>query len=72
MRKTPQKKWGKGDGGAITAPSGQDTIPYDSKPLHFSIFGYTLKLSIGFFLSFDNIDNKVKNLVKIDLSDKIR
>ena len=24
------------------------------------------------FLSFDNIDNKVKNLVKIDLSDKIR
>ena len=25
-----------------------------------------------FFLSFDNIDNKVKNLVKIDLSDKIR
>ena len=23
-------------------------------------------------LSFDNIDNKVKNLVKIDLSDKIR
>ena len=31
-----------------------------------------LKLSIGFFLSFDNIDNKVKHLVKIDLSDKIR
>ena len=25
-----------------------------------------------FFLSFDDIDNKVKNLVKIDLSDKIR
>ena len=25
-----------------------------------------------FFLSLDNIDNKVKNLVKIDLSDKIR
>ena len=33
---------------------------------------YCLKLSIGFFLSFDNIDKKVKNLVKIDLSDKIR
>ena len=33
---------------------------------------WLLKLSIGFFLSFDNIDNKVKNLVKIDLSDKIR
>ena len=33
---------------------------------------YRLKLSIGFFLSFDNIDDKVKNLVKIDLSDKIR
>ena len=33
---------------------------------------YPVKLSIGFFLSFDNIDNKVKNLVKIDLSDKIR
>ena len=33
---------------------------------------FSLKLSIGFFLSFDNIDNKVKNLVKIDLSDKIR
>ena len=31
-----------------------------------------LKLSIGFFLSFDNIDKKEKNLVKIDLSDKIR
>ena len=29
----PPKKWGKGDGGAITAPSGQDTIPYGSKPL---------------------------------------
>ena len=33
MRKTPQKSGGRGDGGAITAPSGQDTIPYDSKPL---------------------------------------
>ena len=31
-----------------------------------------IKLSIGFFLSFDNIDKKEKNLVKIDLSDKIR
>ena len=26
----------------------------------------TLKLSIGFFLSFDNIDNTLTNLVKID------
>ena len=32
--KTPKKKtsW-KGGGGAITAPCGQDTIPYGSKPL---------------------------------------
>ena len=37
-----------------------------------SFDGAAVKLSIGFFLSFDNIDNKVKNLVKIDLSDKIR
>ena len=33
MRKTPKKKWGKEDGGAKTAPSGQDTIPYGSKSL---------------------------------------
>ena len=33
------------------------------------ILRWTVKLSIEFFLSFDNIDNRVKNLVKIDLSD---
>ena len=31
-KKTP-KKVGKRGGGAITAPCGQDTIPYGSKPL---------------------------------------
>ena len=31
--KKPPKKRGKEDGGAITASSGQDTIPYGSKPL---------------------------------------
>ena len=30
-QKEPKKTWGKGVGGAITAPSGQDTIPYGSK-----------------------------------------
>ena len=37
-----------------------------------ALVGKDVKLSIGFFLSFDNIDNKVKNQVKIDLSNKIR
>ena len=37
-----------------------------------SFTGINIKALNRIFLSFDNIDNKVKNLVKIDLSDKIR
>ena len=34
------------------------------------LWQYSKALNRIFFWSFDNIDNKVKNLVKIDLSDK--
>ena len=39
MRINAKKTSGKGGGGATTAPCGQDTIPYGSKPLLWKIIG---------------------------------
>ena len=41
MWKNAKKKSWKGGGGAITAPCGQDTTPYGSKPLVWKIIVYS-------------------------------